>query len=397
MKNIAVIVPSLNGGGAERMAANMTLELQKKYNVYLIVFSGENIAYEHGGTLLNVDVPPNKESSMLHHISASIKRAIRVRKLKKKYHIDCSISHMEGASLVNILSKRKDKVISVFHSVPSPFLRENKFYCFMQRFIGKFSDKYIFVSKVAAYEASHVFGINPQNIMPIYNFCNIEKLQNMAKQELPTEEAVRFFYSHTPIFVMAGRLNNSKGQNHLMKAFSKVKEIYPSSGLVLLGEGESRGELEKIAQRLQLQQAVYMPGAVENPFAYMDKSDVFAFSSSLEGLPMVLIEAMACECPIISTDMKSGAREVLAPTTDILQVATEKEYAQYGILVPVCKDNEDISALSKTEQILADAMLEMVSNHEVRERYIESSKEGAIRFSAETIIQQWIDLIEKEC
>lgn len=391
VKNVAVIVPYLHSGGAERMAANLSLELQKKYNVYMIVFTDENITYEYGGTLINIAIPPILEKDTFCRIKNALKRAIRIRKIKKQYHIDCAISHMDGANLVNVLSRRKDKIISVYHSMPSQKMTKSKYNLLMQRLIGKLSDKYVFVSRLAEHDAVHSFEVDKNRTTAIYNFCDVKKQMQQAECEIEDKAAQDFFERHQQVFVNMGRLLRLKGQRHFIKAFAKVKIKYPNSGIMILGEGEEEENLRNQVEALGLEQDVFMPGNVRNPFPYLKRADAFVLSSEHEGLPMVLIEAASCGCPIISTDMPSGAREVLAPDTDILHVATEKEYGKYGILVPVC--NEEAEGMTAEEQTLADAMIEILENRELRDMYIAKSAECAKRFSAETVMQQWIELI----
>jgi glycosyltransferase involved in cell wall biosynthesis len=78
-----------------------------------------------------------------------------------------------------------------------------------------------------------------------------------------------------------------------------------------LGEGERRAELEQLVRSLGLEPHVRLPGFVDNPYAYMARAAVFVLSSAWEGLPGALIEAMACGCPVVSTDCPSGPAEIL--------------------------------------------------------------------------------------
>ena len=110
MKNIAIIVPTLNKGGAERVAANMSIEFSKHYNVYTIVHDGRDIIYPYGGKLIDLALPP--ASSVPGKILTILKRIKALRKIKKDYAIDVSISHLPPSNYANIFSRRKEKVIT---------------------------------------------------------------------------------------------------------------------------------------------------------------------------------------------------------------------------------------------------------------------------------------------
>ena len=92
--------------------------------------------------------------------------------------------------------------------------------------------------------------------------------------------------------------------------------------LIILGEGGQRSELETLVRRLGIETEVDLPGYVENPYSFMRQSSVFVLSSRWEGSPSVVIAALACECPVISTDCPGGVREILAD-------------GAYGDLVPM--------------------------------------------------------------
>jgi len=119
----------------------------------------------------------------------------------------------------------------------------------------------------------------------------------------------------------AGRLVPQKDFATLLKAFAEVRAKLDSR-LVLLGEGEERSSLERMARQLGIGGDVWMPGYVPNPYAMMSRAAVFVLSSVWEGLPTVLIEALACGTPVVSTDCPNGPAEIL-------------ENGRYGPLVPV--------------------------------------------------------------
>ena len=126
-----------------------------------------------------------------------------------------------------------------------------------------------------------------------------------------------------------------------------------------------RNELEELAETLALTQDIFMPGFVDNPFAFMARASVFVLSSAWEGCPNVLIEALACGCPIVSTDCPSGP-------TEILQKGT------FGPLVPVGDD-----------KALAEAILEILDCPPDQEQLRARARE----FEVSRISQEYLQLM----
>lgn len=128
-----------------------------------------------------------------------------------------------------------------------------------------------------------------------------------------------------PVILAVGRLVNQKDYPTLLSAFSLVIQKMPAY-LVILGEGPEQKKLEKISLELGISKSIAFLGLQKNPFKYMKKASIFVLSSLHEGFGNVIVEAMACGTPVISTDCKSGPGEII-------------EHGKNGILVPVgdCK------------------------------------------------------------
>lgn len=141
----------------------------------------------------------------------------------------------------------------------------------------------------------------------------------LIKKDAPLEHP--WFSGMAPVVLGVGRLTRQKDFATLIRAFALLRRDQPAK-LMILGEGEEREALSSLMADLGLQDDVALPGFVENPFAYMARASVFVLSSAWEGLPGVLIQALACGCPVVSTDCPSGPAEIL-------------EKGRYGLLVPV--------------------------------------------------------------
>lgn len=183
----------------------------------------------------------------------------------------------------------------------------------------------ITVSDGVAKDLATYTGIPFERIKVIYNPVVTEQLLRAADQ--PVHH--RFFTANECSVVLGvGRLAEQKDFSTLIKAFDILRKNIPSR-LIILGDGEERSSLEKLIRLSGLQDLVDLPGFDVNPFAFMKKASVFVLSSKWEGLPGVLIQALACGCPVVSTDCLSGPSEIL-------------KNGEYGHLVPV----EDINAIA---------------------------------------------------
>jgi glycosyltransferase involved in cell wall biosynthesis len=158
-----------------------------------------------------------------------------------------------------------------------------------------------------ANELITTIGLPRGSVTTVHNPVADDTLRAHAQQAL---EHTWFTPGAAPVILAAGRLTEQKDFATLIRAFAGVRADREAR-LIILGEGRLRGELERLACTLGIQADVYMPGFVENPFQYMARASALVLSSEYEGLPGVLIQAMACGCPVISTDCPGGSREIL--------------------------------------------------------------------------------------
>ena len=388
MENIAILIYSLKGGGAERVVSLLSQELSKKYNLYLIVFDSDDMAYSYGGTLVDLNI--KSHYNFFIKIINVIRRVYYTRKVKKKYNIKSSISFLGSANIINILSRREDKIIISIRSHLSK--NERNVFTNISRLITKIlynkADNIIAVSKGVAKDLIKEFELDEKLISCIYNPIDVKRVQELSQEQV-FEETV--FIENQFTLLNMGRLTNAKGQWHLIRALSYVKKEIPNIKLLILGQGELENYFKNLVKSLGLQDNVIFLGYNKNPFKYIRNSDIFVFSSLYEGLGNVLLEAMACGTPIISSDCRSGPREILAPKTEIEYETRDIEYAEFGVLVPVCDGvkYDHSYTLTMEERVLAESIIDLIKNEELRKEYSNRGKRWVENFNIDKIAKKW--------
>lgn len=149
-----------------------------------------------------------------------------------------------------------------------------------------------------------------------------------------------FQVDQPPVILAVGRLTAQKDYETLLKSFAKVRQRL-CVRLIIFGDGPMRDQLEALVRSLAMEDDVLLPGFVDNPYAYMGRASVFVLSSVWETFGMVLVEALACGCPVVSTDCDYGPAEIL-------------ENGRYGRLVPVKDVDEIAHALEASLQATHD-------------------------------------------
>ena len=141
---------------------------------------------------------------------------------------------------------------------------------------------------------------------------------------------------------------------------------------------------------------MYFLGFQKNPFKFISRSTIYVFPSLYEGFPNALVEAIACEIPVISSDCKSGPREILAPETNIDVETKIIEYAKYGVLIPVCNGNyyKARDPLTNKEMILVKSIIDLYLSKKLLENYTHKTKERVKDFNKDKIILEYENILK---
>ena len=391
------LINSLAGGGAEKVALQLAKFLKPK-SFFLLE---KDLKYK---PLLSTCFLSN-HSVKTNAIIKSLHIPFYAKKLEK--HINDSsavISFLERANFVNLLTKKKNsKIISVHTYIK----RRNKMhpYTFLIKTLYPRADKIVTVSKSLEFELRDFLNLPEEKITTIYNPMEVEKIQFQENEPLNEFEFLKNF----PYLITVGRLTKAKGQWYLLRIFKELKKKYKELKLVILGDGELKQYLTELSKNLGLKTYVwnrdkinpnydvYFLGFQENPFKFVKHSKVFVFTSLWEGFGNVLIETLAVGKTIVSTDCRTGPREILAPNTDFLYQTTKPELAEYGILMPtferkLLKANDP---LTDTEKIWIETLNEVLKNEKLLKKYEQKAPIRAQEFHIKRIVPYWESLIGK--
>jgi glycosyltransferase involved in cell wall biosynthesis len=365
---ISFLVPTLGGGGAERVMVNLA-------NQFAI-----NGHYVDLVTLDPTGVYRNQVSEHVNIVTLNSPRALfsiysLVSYVKKKQP-DALVSALDYMNVIALLSKllarTKTKFIVTEHSNQSLNASYNKSIVttvlpkFMKA-LYKYADSIVAVSSGVADDLIEKIGIAPDKLKVIYN----PVLTKQIKQKASEKPDCEWFTTKTsPVVLSVGRLTDAKDYPTLLEAFKVVIEQIDAK-LIILGEGELRDSLTELIKKLCLENHVLLKGFVENPYSYMNHADLYVLSSKWEGLSNVLIEALSLGKSIISTDCKSGPREVLAD-------------GKFGTLVPVGDSNR-----------LAEAIIESIK-HPIPLLASDELSNYLMKFTTEYVAKQYYDFIFPE-
>ena len=366
---LAIFISSLEAGGAERVVSLLLPELIKTNEVFLILLDKK----------VNYCIPQEVEVITLNNISNSMGRflslpflALQYKKICQHLSVETSLSLLNRPNYIAILAKMMGldvKIVISERAMPS-LQHQRGIKGFVNRWLIHWlypkADGVVINSLRNSYELQHTFGL--KDIKTIYNPILIQQ-----PLPFPLKNSATFR------FVTVGRLD--KGKNHFLLINAMQ---YVDATLWIIGEGKLKKKLERHIKALGLTHKIKLLGYQSEPKEWLLQADAFVFSSLHEGFPNVLLEALSCGLPVISTDCLSGPREILAPQTDyIYQMKEGIEEAEFGILVPI----NDVEAMQK-------AMQKFLDDENLCAYYRTQALKRAQDFAIEPILGQWRDVLE---
>lgn len=318
--SVAFFTRNLEVGGAQRVLVNVTAEFAKRdQNVEIVLQKKQGALLEHVHD--DVSIVDLNADPFIPIVQA-------LREYLKKRRPDVLVSTVNTANLAAIMAVKTTRtgtrhvvrIANTLSKIAQGYDKRltDRPFPYLMRLLYPQADQLVAVSGGIANDLVKNYGIDRNKIEVIYNPTVTDALIEQSNE--PVDHAW-LNNSEIDVILGVGSLTKQKDFSTLIRAFYRVQKKRGAK-LMILGKGKQREQLETLTQKLGIEDSVALPGQVSNPYAYMTQADVFVLSSRWEGCPNVLIEALACGCPVVATDCPHGPSEIL-------------EDGKYGPLVPV--------------------------------------------------------------
>jgi len=375
---VMYLIPHLSDGGAEKILSGLTFNLQLGEPL-LVVFE-RRPGYPFHGRLISMDLPIEKHS-IFARVRGFFRRVHRFTRILRQERPDCVVSFMGEANFINALVSRRPILtvhnhLSSFSRVRSRF--ESRVFDLLLKLLYRRA-MVVAVSQAVKDDLVEHYGIPENRVTVIVTAVDTEEIQRRA-----LEHVICPWDNNAPVVITAGRLRPEKGQWHLLRAFAEVRKKMVCR-LAILGTGELEDYLRGLASDLGVENDVFFLGWQNNPFKFFGRADVFVLPSVTEGLSLVVMEAMACKLPVISTNCP-GPAEIIAPRGD----------DEFGLLVPRVDGNMygGVDPLTKDELAMADAIFRILKNADLRQKFVSAGLIRLKAFGREAFLEKYRRVIQ---
>lgn len=377
--NMLLIIPNLGSGGAQRIFHQHRQFFSDDFNVVSCVFNFDGaFAEEKKDNIISLDVPAG--GNVLSKVLNFLKRIRKLREIKQHHNIDVTISHLEGADYVNILSRKNDKLILWIHGTKvhdediSGIIGWFRKRVLLPRLYRR-ADRIGCVSNGITRELKAIIPSASEKIVTVQNGIDIALVQSKSKEPLPPQW--QSLMSKHFVIVTHCRFAAQKNLRALLHVIAGMKDV-ADLRFILIGDGEQRGELAELARSLGIpsyrswtddqwseSSRVFFAGQQLNPFPWLRQANLYVLASMWEGFPLSICEAIACGLPVVASDCPTGPKEIL-------------DLSSAGVLMPV-----PYEGLQKSIDTWIDTLRDLINDSAKLERYRTLANENARLFSSD--------------
>lgn len=400
--SLLFVIDSLTGGGAERILSQLANWLDpERFSIHIVLSLGNECLQQLSGhvrvtcladwlpkrsypgfrtrldrqyaRLIPFIWPDDKPgpSDIGQEITNFMNASWKLGDLMAVTQPDCVLSFLPNSNLITLFASKlyhlklpvlcsdRNHLSSELTRLPWPNLRRH----LVRRHYPN-AARHIAVTAAAGADLRDNFGIADSNIETIHNGVDLVRIRSLAASPLPSGELLS---PDVMRIVSVGRLNHQKGLDTLLTSLARL--TCANWELLLIGQGEEETRLREMASGSGILGRVRFLGWQSNPYSWLASSDIFVLSSRWEGMPNVMLEAMALGLPVISTDCPTGPREIL-------------DHGRFGTLVP-----------TENPEALRAAIDNLVQNPDLRDRYSTLSANRSESFSLQAMVDRYCDLI----
>ena len=331
--NLAIVVPSLGAGGAERVAGIVANGLARSGVQVTFIALDRPDQPRH----VDLDSEVHLMRLALTGVSRNSLTAIRtnwtrIRALRRALHTaspDGVLSAVTETNVLTLIAAGRRWPVLVWEHTDPWFWKLKKSWWWARWLLYRRAVSVVFLSRHHANYFKHRGYQISCEVMP--NPVPVLSMTDVNEVAIPAPK---------PFILGVGRLDRLKGFFELLGLFKQVKSKHPEWSLVIVGDGDEATALKQSAEDLGISQSVYFTGAVMDPYPYYRACEIFISLSELEGFPMALVEAMSCGCPVVVNAYSEAVHEIINHGQNGFIVDRSNKEKLYQVVDRLVMDNE---------------------------------------------------------